>query len=209
MDARATANRPAMGFAGLATLVSTVPNLAPAKRRREGVGLGVGLGLALLAVTRFLTQPVTHVAPIGPIPQLTQENFTPLNFATPTFPPSSLQQQPGSPAALAAPSFAAPPASGLSSISEVKPPPGTDLTLSASQILYCLAQKIRLDTIEPIVDLKSAAQVSGFNGLVDDYDLRCLSYHYRGTDMEVAQRRVELLRAALATEAKAQIAAWH
>jgi hypothetical protein len=151
-----------------------------------------------------------HLAPHGPVTvptQLTQSSptFTSLNFGQP------LPQQRSGPSVAWPPPSAAPrPAQQpLSSISEVKPPPGTDLTLSASQILYCLSQKVRLDAMEPIINLTSAAQVNGFNGLIDDYGLRCLSYNFRRTDMETAKRRVELLRAALASEAKSQVAAWH
>jgi hypothetical protein len=224
----ATADRPAMGFAGLASLVSTVSDplpviaapsrsmvpdrrparAAPSQARSTRRSFGILLGFALLATVRVLT-PVPHAAPTLPTPMFMPQTFTVPNFAPPTFAPPLPQRQPGLPTARPAPSIAPPPPLGLpSSISEVKPPPGTDLALSASQILYCLAQKIRLDVMEPIVDLTSAAQLGGFNGLVDDYNLRCLSYRYRGADMEAARRQVEALRPALATQATTQVAVW-
>ena len=220
MDARSTVDQPAMGFAGLASLVSTIPEPDPepvpaitAPPRSAPRWTWGFVGIALAGMLRFLAQPPPHVVPTipGPTPYIAPLNLPPSTFTTPGFTPPgfappSPRPQPSPPAVSLVPAFEpSPPAF----ISEVKPPPGTDLTLPASQILYCLAQKIRLDTMEPIVDTKSAAQLGGFNGLVDDYNLRCLSYHYRFADMAVAQRRAELLRAALTREAKTQVAAWH
>ena len=218
MDVRSTVDQSAIGFAGLASLVSTFsepdPEPAPAITAppRSAPRLPwIGLGLAVAAVARAL-QPLPHAAPTipGPTPYIAPLNLpssasTTPTFAPPGFTPPLPRPQPSPPTVSLVPAFEPSPPT----LSEVKPPPGTDLTLPASQILYCLAQKIRLDTMEPIVDTKSAAQLGGFNGLVDDYNLRCLSYHYRFADMAVAQRRAELLRAALTREAKTQVAAWH
>jgi len=183
------AGKDAMGFAGLAALVSTVPDPAPAvvAAPRGGRVLAGIAGIGIFALVRLLSSSSAPVAPnLQPI-------FTTPTYAPPTYAPPTFETR----------TITAP---GL--ISEVKPPPGTDLWLSSSQILYCLAQQIRLDAMEPMVDTTSAAQLSGFNALVDDYNLRCLSYRYRNTDMEAARMRVELFRPSLATQAKDQVAAW-
>jgi hypothetical protein len=216
MDVRSTVDQSAIGFAGLASLVSTIPEpapvmTAPSRARSEPRWPWAFMGIGVVTMLRLILGSSPHTAPTipGPTPYIAPLNLPPSTFTTPGFTPPgfappSPRPQPSPPPVSLVPAFEPP-----TFISEVKPPPGTDLTLPASQILYCLAQKIRLDTMEPIVDTKSAAQLGGFNGLVDDYNLRCLSYHYRFADMAVAQRRAELLRAALTREAKTQLAAWH
>jgi hypothetical protein len=199
MDTRRTADQPAMGFAGLASLVSTVPAWTPPAPRRASSrprGAWGLVGLLVAAVAGFLQHLPGHVSSTVPTPTPNS-----LYYPVQTLTPHIAATQPYTPPLVTAPSPQLP-------ISEVKPPPGTDLTLSASQILYCLAQKVRLDDMEQVVDLKAGAQVRGFNGLVDDYNLRCVSYHYRGVDMETARKRVDALRPALAAEARTQVATW-
>jgi hypothetical protein len=233
MHAQATTNPSAIGFAGLASLVSTIPDPAPAMVAPPQAGstppakatpsrartplrwAGLGAGVAIFAA-RILV-PVTH--PTVPVALQTPQTYYPSNLMPQNLAPPAAASPPFALPSFAPQTFAPPlpqragsssaPLPWPSTISEVKPPPGTELTLSASQILYCLAQKIRLDTMEPVVDRTSAAQVGAFNGLVEDYDQRCLSYHYRRADMEAAQRLVELTRGILANEAKTQVAAWH
>jgi hypothetical protein len=97
------------------------------------------------------------------------------------------------------------PGSNVGVTEESKPPPGTDVALLQSQIRYCLAQKVRLDTMEPMIDLHSSVQVNGYNDLVDDYNRRCSSYRYRQSDMDAAKRVIEARRAILTAEARAQV----
>jgi hypothetical protein len=224
MDADAPVDRPAMGFAGLASLVSTVADTAPAwtpsgdggqvtfrtrvppRRQRMAVGSvatvvgGVMLVFSIASEVTRPQRPAPYVVRTAPKSWPTLQRFT----QGPVW-----LEAPGPPAAPAAPSSAPPPPSSLPGVSEVKPPPGTDLALSVAQIRYCVAQKVRLDIMEPIVDLASSAQVRGFNGLVDDYNLRCLSYRYRRTVMDLVQSDVQALRPALEAQARAQVAAWH
>jgi hypothetical protein len=200
MDTRRAADQPAMGFAGLASLVSTVPAWTPPAPRRASSrprGAWGLIGLLVAAVVGFLQHLPGHVSPTVPTPTPNS-----LYYPAQTLTPHTAATQPYTPPLATAPPWPQP------SISEVKPPPGTDLTLSASQILYCLAQKVRLDAMERIVDLRVGTQVRAFNGLVDDYNLRCVSYHYRRADMEEARKRVEALRPTLGAEAATQVATW-
>jgi hypothetical protein len=197
MDADISADKEARGFAGLAALVSTVSDPAPeavAPRASSAPRILTGLaGVGIVAMVRLFSSTSAPVAPTPTIPVIVGTGtgtLSPLNLPAP--------KQPFETRTITLPG----------SISEVKPPPGTDLWLSSSQILYCLAQQVRLDVMEPMVDTTSAAQLGGFNGLVDDYNTRCLSYRYRNADMGTARLRVEALRPALAMQAKDQVAAW-
>jgi hypothetical protein len=218
MHTDAPAGQDAMGFAGLAALVSTVPDPAPAaatpRARSAPRGdrmLAAGIGIGLVALFRLLASGSAPVAPNLPTPVIVGPGtgtFTPLNFPQPNLAQPVFTTPTYATPPLTTPPFETRTITVPGSISEVKPPPGTDLWLSSSQILYCLAQQVRLDVMEPMIDTTSAAQLGGFNGLVDDYNLRCLNYRYRNTDMEAAQMRVAVLRPALSMQAKDQVAAW-
>ncbi len=86
------------------------------------------------------------------------------------------------------------------SVAEAAPPIGTDLELTANQIAYCLAEKLRLETEDGEIDTYNASAVSIFNGEVDDYNSRCGQYRYMPTDRSAAQSYVDEHRAEIVAQ---------
>ncbi len=64
---------------------------------------------------------------------------------------------------------------------ESVPPIGTGLTLSKPQVRYCIFQGRRLDVLRTMAATSSA--VVKFNVLIDDYNGRCSSFRYWGSDL--------------------------
>jgi hypothetical protein len=91
---------------------------------------------------------------------------------------------------------------------EERPPIGTDLVLTRPQLRYCLAEKIRMDEMDRIVDTRSQRQVQGFNADVDDYNRRCSHFRYYNSVLDLARTEVEARRGALAREANRRVQAW-
>ena len=88
---------------------------------------------------------------------------------------------------------------------EEKPPVGQDRALSVAQLRYCLAQSARLDGGEKAVDRKSQSDIGRFNALVEDYNLRCVKYRYRPSEMQSVKAEVDARRAQLEREGAALI----
>lgn len=87
---------------------------------------------------------------------------------------------------------------------EDKPPVGSNLTLSSEQILYCVAENIRLEGAKAAVDNHSDYEVNRFNVMVSDYNSRCGSFRYRRGSLESAQSDVELRRSQLLSEGRSR-----
>lgn len=64
---------------------------------------------------------------------------------------------------------------------ESVPPIGTGLTLSKPQVRYCTFQGRRLDLLRSMAATSSA--VFKFNVLIEDYNSRCSSFRYWGSDL--------------------------
>lgn len=77
---------------------------------------------------------------------------------------------------------------------EEKPSVGRNNVLSIAQIRYCLAEKIRLDAAESVINNHVDSDVDRFNGYVNDYNSRCGEFRYRQGALESAQRDVEPYR---------------
>ena len=81
--------------------------------------------------------------------------------------------------------------------SESKPSVGRNNVLSTAQIRYCLAEKIRLDAADTVLNNYSDSDVDRFNRYVNDYNSRCGEFRYRQGALESARRDVEPYRSKL------------
>lgn len=86
--------------------------------------------------------------------------------------------------------------------SESKPSFGRNQVLSTEELRYCLAEKIRLDSGESILNNYSDSDVNSFNNHVDDYNRRCGEFRYRQGTLESARRDVEPYRDQLQIEGR-------
>lgn len=86
--------------------------------------------------------------------------------------------------------------------SESKPSVGRNNVLSTAQIRYCLAEKIRLDAAEVVLNNYSDSDVDRFNGYVNDYNSRCGEFRYRQGALESARRDVDPYRSQLQAEGR-------
>ena len=82
------------------------------------------------------------------------------------------------------------------------PPKGKSLVLNTSQIIYCLAEDIRIEGSSPRVDNYSQAQVDRFNQFIDEYNSRCGNFRYRGDDLEIAKEIVKANRNSLLADGR-------
>ncbi len=89
-------------------------------------------------------------------------------------------------------------------VSESIPPVGAGQTLNASQIAYCLAEKIRLEVGQETVNKYDHSAIKNFNMLVDDYNSRCSSFRYMETDMQAAQLYIAAHRLDIQQEGRAR-----
>lgn len=85
---------------------------------------------------------------------------------------------------------------------EDRPPVGTGIVLSNSQIRYCLAEDIRMTAAKSVISGYNEADVDRFNGMVADYNSRCSSFKYRRGSLESVRAEVEGTRAELEAEGR-------
>ncbi len=85
---------------------------------------------------------------------------------------------------------------------ESKPPVEHNLVYSTAQIMYCLAEEIRIDGAEEVINRYRDAEVNQFNAMVADYNSRCGSFRYRSGTLESAQRQIQPYRSQLLEEGK-------
>lgn len=88
------------------------------------------------------------------------------------------------------------------------PPAAAGQTLSQGQIKYCLAEKIRIDAMEGMINQSRQAHIKNFNIRVDDYNARCRSYRYWQADMNLAQTEIEAIRNILRSQASDLVQNW-
>jgi hypothetical protein len=245
-DARQVGNA-AIGFAGLASLVSVLPK--PAQARIEPT-----------VPRRSESPPAVAEAPPNPSPSQNQPPPLPtappeppqtskpsiwtrypallwIAFAgigaliylgktasnspsyqpAPTYTAPSPAYTPPSPAYTPPPQQAyipptpkpyVPPPAAPPVLTEVRPSGGVNPVLSASEIVYCLSEAIRLEAIRGMMDNTSQRQVDSFNVRVDSYNALCSSYRYMNNDMDRAKASVASRRSLLQTEAAGTVARW-
>lgn len=85
---------------------------------------------------------------------------------------------------------------------EDRPPVGTGIVLSNSQIRYCVAEDIRMTAAKSVISEYNEADVDRFNGMVADYNSRCSSFKYRRGSLESVRAEVESTRAELEAEGR-------
>lgn len=88
--------------------------------------------------------------------------------------------------------------------SEDQPSIGRNNVLSTAQIRHCLAEKIRLDAAESVINNYVASDVDRFNAYVNEYNSRCGEFRYRQGALESAQRDVEPYRSQLQAEGRSR-----
>ena len=90
---------------------------------------------------------------------------------------------------------------------EERPPIGSGNILGASQIRYCLSEKIRVEAYQGGVNSNSESSVYAFNRFVDDYNARCSNFRYRRGLLESVRSEVEADRARLEQEGVRRVSA--
>ncbi len=108
---------------------------------------------------------------------------------------------PPTPAAESAP--VQPPVYAPALVVESLPPLGTGLLLSDSQITYCVAQKMRLETWRNVTEVTNSADVDRFNAQISDYNSRCSSYRYQQGAQERVASELESERSRIESMARA------
>ena len=221
------------GFAGLSSLVSDVDMtlLPPDKQAASGSG---ALSSAKPPTASENTQPRPQPTPnTQPRPQLThehpvQEPSKPTTgmstgkwmlgiaavvgvlwfIGAANKEPSSTATSYSPSARNTAPSYSAAPAQPhvSSRLEEVQPPVGQNLVLSTAQIIYCLAEDIRIDSASTVVNNNSDFDVNRFNSMVTDYNSRCASFRYKTGALESARRKIDPYRSQIQAEGRNRFA---
>jgi hypothetical protein len=200
-DIAATANRPGLegqGFAGRAQRAAGSP------RRTIRWLLGTAAAVIVLWLIVIASDQSSSKVPSAGPPVPT--GGTGLTVASPQPGAAVSSSQPGEAAGIVVPS-----ATGSQEVSQAPPDPsseqvppvGTGIALSASQVRYCLAEKIRLEAARDIVEAESV--VDQFNAMVDDYNGRCGNYRYSAEVFESLQQSVEANKATLQAEGIARV----
>ena len=89
---------------------------------------------------------------------------------------------------------------------ETRPPVGQGLTLSRSQIRYCVFQGKRLETIRTLTTTNY--QIDRFNGLINDLNSRCSNYRYRSGVLSSVQREARENAVDLRADARRIVSSW-
>ena len=87
---------------------------------------------------------------------------------------------------------------------EEKPPVGKILEFSTAQIRYCVAEKIRMEGANSVLDNYSDPDVDRFNAMVADYNSRCVSFRYRSGELESVRRDIESYRSQFQSEGRSR-----
>lgn len=89
---------------------------------------------------------------------------------------------------------------------EARPPEGQNLVLSSAQIRYCVAEEVRMNGAESILNNNNRLDVDRFNTLVADYNNRCSQFRYRQGALESAKREIDQYQAQLFMDGKSRFA---
>lgn len=126
-------------------------------------------------------------------PSYSGANYTPPS--TPVTRPSTLPPNPASSP------------SGFSEPLKI-PAGGPNQILSQGEIKYCLAERVRLEAMQGMLDNTQDAHITNFNFRVDDFNSRCSNYRYREADMVRARSEIDGMRGTLRTQAIEQVRGW-
>jgi hypothetical protein len=136
------------------------------------------------------------------------------NLSNPTGPPrpasGPMPAQPAQQAAAPPPAkpYIPPPPADLPVLAEVRPAGGVNPILSVQEILYCLSEEIRMDTMQAILTDPSQGQINSFNARVGDFNARCTAYRYRNNDMDRAKTVAASRKSSLQAEAQRIVSGW-
>jgi hypothetical protein len=146
----------------------------PKKTKNAGKELWIIGVVALAAILIYEANSANNVgsAPASPAPAY-QPPASPPPADAPPAPPAETTPVPT-------------PAYSPAPVVESLPPQGSGLLLNDSQISYCVAQKMRLETWRSVTQDTNSADVDRFNAQINDYNSRCSSYRYQ----QGAQERV-------------------
>jgi hypothetical protein len=89
--------------------------------------------------------------------------------------------------------------------SETMPSIAAGQTLGLDEIRYCLAEKVRMDAAQNVVNEYDWPQVERFNTMVNSYNERCGEFRYRSGSLFVAQEDVDAHRLELEQEGRDRI----
>jgi hypothetical protein len=79
-------------------------------------------------------------------------------------------------------------------------------TLSRNELLYCMAEAIRIDAVSYKIDSYSKSEVDRYNLLISDYNDICYSKQYYEKDKNYAQKQIDKKRKELEQEGIARFA---
>jgi hypothetical protein len=94
-----------------------------------------------------------------------------------------------SPSSTSSKTYSEPPKS-VDDYFESKPESYTSI-LNKNQLLYCEAEKIRLDAVQYKIDKYSSYEVDKYNQLSNDYNSRCANKQYYKNDMYYVERNIK------------------
>ena len=95
-----------------------------------------------------------------------------------------------------------PRSAGAPSGGEEMPPVSKGEFFSEAQIRWCLAQRVRIDSVRPMLNRYDQEEVRQFNHQVADLNARCSSYRYYGTNLPDAKAWLEVERTRIEREAR-------
>lgn len=101
------------------------------------------------------------------------------------------------------PSYSPPPYSP--GLTESKPTYGSNNVLSASEIYYCKAEELRIESNKQTVDRSDDFSLPRFNQTVQDYNSRCSQYRYHDSAMNSANAALELNRYSIEAQGRARM----
>ncbi len=129
--------------------------------------------------------------------------YQPGNPSTPASTPAVVARPAQTPT-FPAPTPAAAPPQSPSRPTEAQPSVGRNNVLSAAEIRYCLAEKIRLDASEKVLNNYVESDVTRYNGYVGDYNSRCGEFRYRKGALESARSDLEPFRLKIQDEGRSR-----
>jgi hypothetical protein len=181
------------GYAGLVSLVSEVasPALPTAASGARPDSTPSSAASSQAATERADAGPATRVkwGRIGVVCAgiaillglVIRSNDQGESAAPPASPSPSANAPHGAPASSALPLFSPPTES--TRFEERRPGAATEQTLVGPELTYCVAQDLRLSTLQPLIEQNSEPEIVHFNRLVDDFNGRCSHYTYNVKEM--------------------------
>lgn len=94
---------------------------------------------------------------------------------------------------------------------ELKPPVGKGHALSRNQIRYCVFEGKRMENLRGFLANNQEAtqnKIRSFNAIVNDWNSRCSSYKYRGSDQSDVEAEAEAQSFKFMTEAIKEMGTW-